>query len=72
MSMFRNGFLLAEVLTRAGYRETDDRPPAIVATIEGANPEITLQAICTRLEVMQVRAPRGRTSWQSSSVKLLL
>ena len=46
----RDGFLPAEVLGRAGRRETDDRLPAIVAAIKGADPEITLQAICDRLE----------------------
>ena len=57
---------------RAGRRETDDRLPAIVAAIKGADPEITLQAICDRLESMRERTPRGRTSWQPSSVRMLL
>jgi DNA invertase Pin-like site-specific DNA recombinase len=68
----RDGFLLEAVLDRAGRRETDDRLPAIIAAIKGADPEITLQAICTRLEAMRERTPRGRTSWQPSSVKMLL
>ena len=68
----RDGFLPATVLARAGRRETDDRLPAIVAAIKGADPEITLQAICNRLEAMRERTPRGRTSWQPSSVKMLL
>ena len=68
----RDGFLPPTVLDRAGRRETDDRLPAIVAAIKGADPEITLQAICTRLEAMRERTPRGRTSWQPSSVKMLL
>lgn len=67
-----DGFLPAEVLGRAGRRETDDRLPAIVAAIKGADPEITLQAICDRLESMRERTPRGRTSWQPSSVRMLL
>lgn len=67
-----DGFLPAEVLARAGRRETDDRLPAIVAGIKGADPDITLQAICTRLEAMRERTPRGRTRWQPSSVKMLL
>jgi hypothetical protein len=46
--------------------------PAIVAAIKGADPDITLQAICSRLEAMRERTPRGRTSWQPSSVKMLL
>jgi hypothetical protein len=40
--------------------------------LKGADPSITLQAICTRLEVMRERTPRGRTNWQPSSVKMLL
>jgi len=39
---------------------------------ERTNPDMTLQAICTRLESMRDRTPRGRTSWQPSSVKMLL
>jgi DNA invertase Pin-like site-specific DNA recombinase len=68
----RDGFLPPTVLDRAGRRETDDRLPAIVAAIKGADPDITLQTICTRLEAMRERTPRGRTTWQPSSVKMLL
>ncbi len=68
----RDGFLPATVLNRAPRREKDDRLPAIVAAIKGADPSMTLQAICTRLEDMRERTPRGRTSWQPSSVKMLL
>jgi DNA invertase Pin-like site-specific DNA recombinase len=68
----QNGFLPASVLDRALRRDTDDRLPALVAAIRGADPDITLQAICTRLEAMRERTPRGRTSWQPSSVKMLL
>jgi len=68
----RDGFLPAEVLGRAGRRDSDDRLPAIVAAIRGADPAITLQAICHRLEAMRERTPRGRTRWQPSSVKMLL
>ena len=68
----RDGFLPPSVLGRAGRRDTDDRLPAIVAAIKGADPDITLQAICARLEAMRERTPRGRTSWQPSSVKMLL
>jgi len=68
----RDGFLPDAVLGRAGRRETDDRLPALVAAIKGADPEITLQAICDRLEAMRERTPRGRSSWQPSSVKMLL
>ncbi|MDD7973770.1 recombinase family protein [Roseinatronobacter alkalisoli] len=68
----RDGFLPATVIDRAGLRARDDRLPAIVAGIKGADPDITLQAICARLETMRERTPRGRTSWQPSSVKMLL
>jgi hypothetical protein len=68
----RNGFLPEAVLARARQRKTDDRLPAIVAAIKGADPDTTLQAICNRLEAMRERTPRGRTSWQTSSVKMLL
>ena len=68
----RDGFLAGEVLERAERRDTDDRLPALVAAIKGADPDITLQAICDRLEAMRERTPRGRTKWQPSSVKMLL
>lgn len=68
----RDGFLPAEVLGRARRRETDDRLPAIVAAIKGADTEITLQAIWDRLESMRERTPRVRTSWQPSFVRMLL
>ncbi len=56
----REGFLPDEVLGRAKRSETDDRQPAIVAAIKGSDPDITLQAICDRLESMRERTPRGR------------
>ena len=68
----RDGFLSETLLGRAGRRDTDDRLPVIVAAIKGADPDITLQAICDRLEAMRERTPRGRTSWQPSSVRMLL
>ncbi|MEY3308085.1 MAG: hypothetical protein RLZZ413_2123 [Pseudomonadota bacterium] len=68
----RDGFRPAKVLARAGRRETDDRLPAIGAAIKGADPDITFQAVCNRLKAMRERTPHGRTSWQPSSVKLLL
>ena len=68
----REGLLPATILGRALRAEKDDRLPAIVAAIKGANPKITLEAICQRLEAMRERTPRGRTKWQPSSVKMLL
>ncbi len=68
----REGFLPATVLLRAPRQKSDDRLPVIVAAIKGADPAITLQGICDRLEVMRERTPRGRVKWQPSSVKMLL
>lgn len=66
------GLLPHTVLGRAVTADKDDRLPAIVAALKGADPEITLQAICDRLESMRERTPRGRSKWQPSSVKLVL
>ena len=68
----RDGFLPASILGRSEPRLKDDRLPAIVAAIKGANPDVTLQGICQRLEEMRERTPRGRAKWQPSSVKMLL
>ncbi len=68
----RDGFLPKTVLGRAARRQNDDRLPAIVAAIKGADPDITLQALCDRLEAMRERTPRSRTRWQPSSVRMLL
>jgi hypothetical protein len=68
----REGLLPAAILGRALQTEKNDRLPAIVAAIKGADPEVTLQAICQRLETMRERTPRGRTKWQPSSVKMPL
>ena len=66
-----DGFLPETVLARAERRETDDRLPAIVAAIKGGSrhhPSGYLQPV----GAMRERTPRGRTSWQPSSVKMLL
>lgn len=68
----REGFLPQEILGRAPRSVGDDRLPAIVAAIRGADPAITLLAICERLEAMRERTPRGSTRWQPSSVRMLL
>lgn len=67
-----DGFLSPTVLGRAGRRAPDDRLPAIVAAFHGADPEMTLQAICDRLQEMREPTPRGRTKWQPSSVRMLI
>jgi hypothetical protein len=43
-----------------------------VLAVGGSVADFALQAICTRLEAMRERTPRWRTSWQPSSVKMLL
>lgn len=68
----KEGLLPEAILGRAVRASKDDRLPAIIAAIKGADPDITLQAICDRLEKMRERTPRGRTKWQPSSVKMLL
>ena len=68
----REGLLPKAILDRARRVEKDDRLPAIVAAIRGADPNATLQRICDRLENMRERTPRGRSKWQPSSVKMLL
>jgi DNA invertase Pin-like site-specific DNA recombinase len=67
-----DGLLPATVLGRARPRAADDHLMAIVAGIKGADPALTLQGICDRLEAMRERTPRGRTKWQPSSVRMLL
>ena len=71
-SFVREGLLSETILSRAAKSDKDDRLPAIVAGIKGADPKMTLQALCDRLEAMRERTPRGRTRWQPSSVKMLL
>ena len=39
---------------------------------DSADPKMTLQAICDRLETMRERTPRGRSKWEPSSVKMVL
>jgi hypothetical protein len=68
----REGLLPETVLRHAPRRNADDRLPAIIAAIKGADPDITLQAICHRLQAMRERTPRGRPNWQPSSVRMLL
>jgi DNA invertase Pin-like site-specific DNA recombinase len=68
----RDGFLPETVLARAPRRLGDDRLLVIIAAIRGADPGITLQGICDRLDAMRERTPRGRAKWQPSSVRMLL
>lgn len=68
----RERLLDPHLLERAPPAPPDDRLLAIVAGIKGADPALTLQDICTRLEAMRERTPRGRTKWQPSSVRMLI
>ena len=68
----REGLLEPHLLDRAPALPPDDRLLAIVAGIKGADPNLTLPQICTRLEAMRERTPRGRVKWQASSVKMLI
>lgn len=68
----RDGLLPRDLLSRAPPRLADDRLLAIVAAIKGADPDITLQDICARLEAMHERTPRGRRKWHPSSVHMLI
>lgn len=49
---------------KIGWREADDRLPAIIAGIKSADPEITLEAIYERLKSVRERTPCGRMRWQ--------
>lgn len=66
------GMLPATLLAPAPPAARDDRLPTLVAALKGADPGMTLQQICDRLEAMRERTPRGRAKWQPSSVKMLL
>ena len=68
----QDGLLEPRLLDRAKRSDSDDRLLAIVAGIAGAAPDMTLQAICDRLEAMRERTPRGRSRWQPTSVRMLL
>ena len=56
---------------------TPRKPPKedvllVAAGIRGADPELGLRAVASRLEEMRICPPRGGTSWSASSVKALL
>ncbi len=67
-----DGLLPETVLSRSAAPDKDDRLPAIVAGMKGADPNMTLQAIWDRLDAMRERTPRGRTKWQPSLVDMIL
>ncbi len=66
------GIVETTLLSRARRQGGDDRLVRLVAGIEAAAPDRTLQQIATQLEAMRERTPRGGTRWHPSSVKHLL
>jgi len=68
----REGLAEPALLERAPVRNRDDHPLLLVAGIVGADPEITLQGICDRLEELREPTPRGRRKWAPSSVRMLI
>jgi hypothetical protein len=62
----------AALLERARPQTGDDRLVRLVAGINAAAPDRTLQQIAAQLEAMHERTPRGGTRWHPSSVKHLL
>ena len=68
----REGLLPETILARATAPDKNDRLPAIVAGIKGADPKMTLQALGNRLEAVRERTPRGRSKWEPSSVRMIL
>lgn len=68
----RDGLADPSLLGRATGGPADDRLLVVIAGMRGANPDMTLEAMCRRLEAMREPTPRGRTSWHPSTVRALL
>jgi DNA invertase Pin-like site-specific DNA recombinase len=66
------GIIEASLLDRARPQQSDNRLVRLVAGIQAAAPDRTLQQIAAQLEAMRERTPRGGTRWHPSSVKHLL
>jgi len=66
------GILETSLLDRAQPQPRDDRLIRLVAGIQAAAPDRTLQQIAAQLEAMHERTPRGGTRWHPSSVRHLL
>jgi len=60
----REGLLPETILARATASDKGDRLPAVIAGIKGADPKMTLQAICDGLEAIRERTPKGRSKWE--------
>jgi hypothetical protein len=67
--------LVSEGLAEPALIEPAPRKPPkddillVIAGIKGADPDLSLRAVASRLEEMRIRAPRGGTNWSASSVK---
>ncbi|SMF83957.1 Resolvase, N terminal domain [Tistlia consotensis] len=68
----RDGLAEPGLLGPATGGPADDRLLVVIAGMREANPEMTLEAMCRRLEAMREPTPRGRTSWHPSTVRALL
>ncbi|PWC34856.1 recombinase family protein [Azospirillum sp. TSO22-1] len=60
------------LIAPASRKSPKDDILLVIAGIKGADPDISLRAIATRLEEMHIRTPRRGTTWSASSVKALL
>lgn len=57
------------LLTPAPRKSPEDRLMTLIAGIAMANPDLSLRGICSQLERMRERTPRGGATWSASSVK---
>lgn len=49
-----------------------DRLLVVLSGVRPANPDLTLEDICCRLEALREPSPRGRSQWHPSTVRALL
>lgn len=68
----KEGLAEPALLGRAQGGPSDDRLLVVLAGMRGANPDLTLEDICRRLEAMREPSPRGRSQWHPSTVRALL
>lgn len=68
----REGLADPALLERAPVQGRDDHLLVLVAGIIGADPDMTLQAVCNRLEELREPTPRGKRKWSPSSIRMLI
>ena len=68
----KEGLIDPGVLGRPEARPSKGRQLVLIAGMKAANPKITLQAICDRLEELGELTPRGRKKWAPWSVRKAL